>query len=206
MFAKSSRKFSALLAAATLSALAAAAVVLAQSSPPTSPAANLNKAIYQSDGKLQYPTDAESWTVLGASIGGDYREGDFDPKRPRLAGRSADRAERTARCARRGRYADGTMLLLTFYQTAVEDRAAARGVRPGRRAPARDPRDRSSALQGRRSRVLRVSGLRLRRPPASRPSAAPASSVCNEHGQLDGTFRQFYPPIRQLTQAGAKAP
>lgn len=205
MFAKSSRKFSALLAAATLCALAAAAVVLAQSSPPTSPAANLNKAIYQSDGKLQYPTDAESWTVLGASIGGDYREGDFDPKRPGSLGvvQIEPSALRTLR--ETGRYADGTMLLLTFYRPQSKTEPQLAGFVQG------DVLQREiHVIDRQRFKEEGRAFFVFPGTTSQTASVTPVGSACvkchNEHGQLDGTFRQFYPPIRQLTQAGAKAP
>ncbi len=185
-------------------AIAVTTAVPADNSPNASAATNLNRAQYLPDGQLKYPADAESWTALGASIGGDYSEGEFDPKRPGVLGVTQIEPSALRALRETGRYPDGTMLLLTFYRPQSKTEPQLRGFVQGE-------------IQQREIHVID----RKRFPEEGRAffvfsgatsqtgNRLPVGSECvkchTQHGQLDATFAQFYPPIRHLTKSGAAA-
>jgi hypothetical protein len=185
-------------------AIAVTTAGLADNSAPTKAVANLNQARYLPDGKLQYPENAESWTALGASIGGDYAEGEFDPQRPGVIGVTQIEPNALRVLRETGHYPDGTMLLLTFYKPQSKTEPQLRGFVQGE-------------VQQREIHVID----RTRFPKEGRAffvfpgttsttaSALAPGSVCVEchaqHGQLDATFAQFYPPIRHLTKSASAA-
>jgi hypothetical protein len=182
-----------------LGTVVVAAAVLAQAGPRDGARRALSGARYASDGALRFPEGTEHWVTLGASIGGDYAEGSFDSQKPGTIGvvqlePNAYRALRET-----GRYADGTMLLLTFYQAQSKSEPQLKGFVQGE-------------VQSREIHVID----RKRYPEEGRafflfPGAAskvgarlPLGSRCvechSEHGRFDATFAQFYPLIRHLAQ------
>ncbi len=200
MFVKASWKTTALFGAGLACALATtAAVVLAADTPRAATAsANLNQASYLPDGKLQYPANAESWTMLGASLGGDYREGEFDPKRPGSLGVVQIEPNALRVLRETGRYPDGAMLLLTFYRPQSKSEPQLAGFVQGevlQREIHVIDRQRFKE-EGRAFFVFPGTTSQA----GDRMQLGSGCVTChNEHGKLDGTFAQFYPPIRQLT-------
>ncbi len=154
----------------------------------------------QSDnaGTLEFPAHTERWITLGASIGGNYDEGAFDPRNPGTIGlvQIEPDAYRTLRDT--GHYPDGTLLLLTFYEARGKSVPQLKGFVQG-------------ALLSREIHVIDrkrypVEGGAFFMFPGATSAAGkrqPVGSVCfqchSQHGQLDATFAQFYPLIRDLT-------
>jgi Cytochrome P460 len=181
-------------AAAAVGALAVAGAILAQNAA-RSPAA-LDAARYTSAGELEFPTNTDEWIAVGAGLGGDYEETPFDPSNPGTI--TMVRMEPSAYRYLRdnGRYADGTMLLLTFYQTQQKPEPQLRGFVQGDVA-AREIHVIDRARFREEGRAFFVY------PGATQSVAAkmPVGSECvvchAEHGQFDSTFSQFYPLVRE---------
>jgi hypothetical protein len=179
---------------ALLATLLVASAVLAQTRPS---GASLDQARYGADGSLTFPADATGWVTLGASLGGDYAEGAFDAKNPGVFGvvqiePSAYRALREG-----GKYADGTMLLLTFYQAQSQSEPQLKGFVQG------DVLSREIHVID-RGRFPEEGRAFFMFPGAASQVGAkmPLGSRCvechGEHAKLDATFAQFYPLIRDL--------
>lgn len=182
---------------AALLALAAVALTVWADAPPS-----LDKARYLPDGQLQYPEDAESWVTLGASIGGDYSEGELDPKRPGVIGITQIEPSALRALRETGRYADGTMLLLTFYQPESKTEPQLRGFVQGqilqREIHVIDRK--RFPEEGRAFFVFQGT----QSPKGARVPVGSECVKCHvQHGQLDATFAQFYPPIRELTKSAS---
>lgn len=183
--------------------LAGAAIVTAafvahagqrDSSVPSSP----DEATYTSEGLLEFPAQTERWMTLGASIGGRYAEGAFDPKNPGSI--NIVQIEPTAYRALRdtGHYPDGTMLLLTFYDARSKTDPQLKGFVQG------DVQSREIHVLDRR-RFPEEGGAFFLFPGTGakvglRQAVGSDCFQCHsQHGQLDATFAQFYPSIRDLT-------
>ena len=178
--------------AAAILAFAAFAPGVAQDTADT----GISKARYTANG-LEFPADAFGWVTLGADIGGDYASGAFDPKNPGTIGVVQIEPAAYRYLLEHGTYADGTMLLLTFYRAESQSEPQLRGFVQGP-VTAREIHviDRKRyPEEGRAFFVFPGDAAQtgLRQPLGS------TCVVCHkEHGKLDATFAQFYPPIRQL--------
>jgi hypothetical protein len=158
-----------------------------------------NGATYTSDGSLEFPKQTEHWTTLGASIGGRYAEGAFDPKNPGTINLVQIDPDAYPALRETGHYPDGTMLLLTFYDARSKTDPQLKGFIQG-------------DLQAREIHVLD----RKRFPEEGgafflfsgtdpkvgvRQAVGSACFQCHtQHGKLDATFAQFYPSIRDLAR------
>lgn len=165
--------------------------------PPTEPAQphRLDVARYDPEGKLEFPDGAERWIGIGAGIGSDYDEAGLDPADPGPIGVAQIEPAAYDYFRTHGRYADGTMLLLTFYAVQEKPEPALNGFVQG------EPLQREIHVIDRER--FPEEGRAFFMFPGSGSAAAeplPVGSTCvechTEHGRLDGTFVQFYPPLR----------
>ena len=181
----------------TATALLAASGAVGQQAASRAP--RLAAAVYSASGELAWPADTDRWVVLGTSLGSDYAEGAFDPANPGTIGVVQIEPSAYAQVLKTGTYADGTMLLLTFYRAETQSEPQLRGFVQG-------------AVRGREIHVLdrqrfSAEGRAFFVFPGETKSAAPMplGSECvrchSEHGRLDATFAQFYPPLRHFVQA-----
>lgn len=164
---------------------------------PPDPSPRLNAASYSANGELQFPADADTWVVLGTSLGSDYAEGAFDPRNPGTIGVVQIEPSAYRRVLETGAYPDGTMLLLTFYNAEAQSEPQLQGFVQG---PVRAREihvidTQRFPTEGRAFFVYPGTDV-------NSAAATPVGSECvrchSEHGRLNATFAQFYPPFRQL--------
>ena len=157
---------------------------------------SLDAARYSDAGALQRPADLATWVHMGSSLGSDYRSAPFDPAQPGVIG--VVQMEPTAYdyFVEHGRYADGSMFLLSFYGAEVNSDPQLQGFVQGElRAQEIHVIDAQRFGDGR--------AFFMFQDPAqteSTPLAAGNECVqCHEaEGQYNGTFLQFYPTLRSL--------
>src|SRR5687767_1205729 len=102
------------LAAATGVILALAVAALGQT---TAPAKRLEVAKLTADGNLRKPADLQSWIFLGASLGMGYNPGSFNASRPGQFQVVLMEPNAYRFFTENGRFATGSMFLLSFYDT-----------------------------------------------------------------------------------------
>ncbi len=176
--------------------LGSAAISFAQTGSNDDSAANLSIAQYTAADELVLPADIDRWIVLGTNLGGNYEAGAFDPENPGQIGVVQMEPQAYNYFLENRRYANGTMLLLSFYRTQVKPEPELRGFVQGDLA-AREMHviDRDK-YPGDRAFYLYPAGG-----PEASARLAP-DDVCvechAEHGDFDSTFIQFYPTIRHL--------
>ena len=154
-------------------------------------------ARYNQQGELLWPADTDRWIMLGASLGSEYSEEPFDPQNPGTLGVVQMEPAAYDHFLEHGEYADGSMFLLTFYQARAESEPQLPGFVQGDvRAREIHVIDRSRFADGRGFFLYSAE------PQASSAVLPPGNECvqCHEtHGAHDGTFTQFYPPLRGLT-------
>lgn len=159
--------------------------------------ANLAVAQYTADGQLQFPASTDRWIVIGTGLGGDYESTTFDPANPGSLNVVQMEPSAYDFFLANGRYADGTMLLLTFYGTQAKPEPALRGFVQGD-AQLREIHVIDKVRYSNEGRAFFAF-------PAGTSAVAPFPEgsecvVCHtEHGAFDATFTQFYPVVRHLT-------
>ena len=156
---------------------------------------NLGVAKYTAAGALEFPENVAEWVHLGSSIGHGYSELAFTAADPGTINVVQIAPTAYRYLLEHKQYADGTMLLLTFYRTGVAPQPELNGFVQG------DPVSREIHVID-RSRFAEGRGFFLFPPGTSASSVVPAPNKCltchAEHGAFDDTFTQFYPPIRDL--------
>ncbi len=174
---------------AVLATAAGAAAVAVQ------PDETLDIARVNAEGKLQKPADLDNWVFLGASLGMGYNPGSFNAARPGQFQVAMMEPTAYRYFVKNGRYAPGSMFLLSFYDA--------------------DKQVRSINQNGFTQADLTNYEIHLI-DPASKdghtffmfgPDTAAGNPVapgnacvrCHvQHGAFGGTFAQFYPTIRPL--------
>jgi hypothetical protein len=160
----------------------------------------LTVARYNAENQLMFPGNADVWVHMGSSLGSDYNEGPFDPANPGTLGVVQMEPEAYRYFLDRGEYADGTMFLLSFYAAEAESDPQLPGFVQG-------------SLQAKEIHVIDGNRFDEGRafflfPPTADVETAstklPDGSPCVQchipEGAYDGTFTQFYPPIRDRVQ------
>jgi len=156
-------------------------------------ATSLDAARFSDSDELLRPANLDEWMFLGASLGMGYNNVDFDPKSPGNFQVVLMEPSAYAYFKTNGRYANGSMFLLSFYRT--EQRISI---------------DRAGFVQGElknfeihlldRSRFAEGHAFYLFGPKDDKGAVLPPGSPCVEchvrDGAFDGTFAQFYPAIR----------
>jgi hypothetical protein len=178
--------------------LAAAAIglgaVATSSAQPRAAAERLEVAKYEADGRLDLPTDIDRWIGVGAGVGGNYSETAFDPRSPGPITVVQMEPSAYNYFLRNKRYADGTMLLLSFYRPQAKPEPALQGFVQG------DLAQREIHVIDRRRFATEGRAFFVFPPDAKSAASMPVGSVCVEchtaHGAYDGSFAQFYPALR----------
>lgn len=156
----------------------------------------LDAARYSANGELQRPADLATWVHLGSSLGSDYRSEPFDPAQPGVIGVVQMEPAAYRYFTENGRYADGSMFLLSFYAAEVNSDPQLQGfVQGDLRAQEIHVIDSQRFEDGR--------AFFMFEDPAQTSSAAlPAGNDCVQcheaEGDFNGTFLQFYPALRTL--------
>ena len=180
------------MAAMALGSLAALAPSAAQETAETV----ASKARY-TNGTLEFPPDSVSWVMLGADLGADYATGAFDPKNPGTIGVVQIEPSAYRYLMEHGQYADGTMLLLTFYRAEGQSDPQLRGFVQGA-VTAREIHVIDRKRYPEEGRAFFVFPGDATQTGVKQPLGSQCVVCHGEHGKLDSTFAQFYPPIRQL--------
>jgi hypothetical protein len=177
-------------------------IVFAQFATDEHLSEGLGVARFTSSDELIFPADTDRWVVLGTNIGGDYSDAEFNPKDPGNIGVVQMEPNAYIYLLENGEYADGTMLLLSFYETQEKPEPELSGFVQGELS-AREIHviDRMRYQDSRGFYMFAADG--------NGPSEMlPAGNVCvqchAEHGDFDSTFTQFYPTIRDVVSQGAE--
>jgi hypothetical protein len=170
-----------------------AAVIVSGAALAAEAAVALRVAKIDAAGNLQRPDNLDRWVFVGAGLGMDYQDKAFSVDHPGsfqivLMEPSAFEYFRA-----HGSYADGSMFLLSFYSTNHAASIDRTGFTPG-------------ALQAFEIHLIDHTHYPEARAffsfgkDAHQSTAAPPGSTCVQchipKGVLDGTFAQFYPPLR----------
>jgi hypothetical protein len=171
-------------------------VAFAQSAGDERDATRLSAPQFTASDELIFPADTDRWVLLGTNIGGDYSDAAFDPSHPGNIGVVQMEPSAYTYLLQNGEYADGTMFLLSFYETQAKPEPGLNGFVQGDLA-AREIHvvDRVKYQDNRAFYMFGADG--------GGPSAMiPAGNECvqchAEHGAFDSTFTQFYPTIRDI--------
>lgn len=171
-------------------------VVLAQSTADEHLPEGLGIAQFTPSDELIYPSDTDRWVVVGASIGGDYSETEFDPSNPGPISVVQLELNAYTYLLENGRYADGTMFLLSFYQTQEKPEPGLNGfVQGDLMALEMHVIDR---VKYQDNRGFYMFAADERGPSAMLPAGNECVQCHAEHGVFDSTFTQFYPTIRHI--------
>lgn len=164
--------------------------------PVISSAQDLGVARYGADGELQRPGDLATWVHLGSTLGNDYRDEPFNPAHPAVIGVVQMEPTAYRYFVEQGRYADGSMFLLSFHAAESKSDPQLQGFVQG-------------ALQAREIHVIDSARFEdgraffmFRNDEQTSSAALPQGNECvschEAEGDYNGTFIQFYPPIRDL--------
>jgi len=154
---------------------------------------SVDAARFTDAGELLRPANLDEWVFLGSSLGMGYDNADFDPQSPGNFQVVLMEPGAYAYLKRNGKYANGSMFLLSIYATQ-------------RRVSI----DRAGFAQGElknfeihlvdRNRFAEGHAFYLFGKDDDQAKVLPAGNPCVEchvqHGAYDGTFVQFYPAIR----------
>ena len=157
--------------------------------------ASLGVARFTPADELIFPADTDRWIVLGANIGGDYSDAEFNPKNPGMIGVVQMEPNAYNYLLEHGEYADGTMLLLSFYQAQEKPEPELRGFVQGNLSAREIHVIDRARYRDKRGFYLFADG---REPSAMLPAGNECVQCHNEHGDFDSTFTQFYPTIRHV--------
>jgi hypothetical protein len=158
---------------------------------------NLEVAEYTAAGELVFPAGVDQWIHLGSAIGQGYSPLAFAAEDPGTIHIVQIEPAAYRYLLEHKQYADGTMLLLSFYRTQSAPSPELNGFVQGELA-ARE----IHVID--RGRFADARGFFLFSGDARSSPMVPPGNECvtchAEHGRFDSTFAQFYPPIRDLVQ------
>lgn len=165
---------------------------------------NLDIAEYTAAGELVFPADVDQWIHLGSALGQGYAEETaFAPEDPGTFHITLIEPTAYRYLLEHKEYADGTMLLLSFYNTGSAPEPELNGFVQG------DLAAREIHVID-RSRFAEERGFFLFGEGVTQSPVVPAPNQCltchAEHARFDGTFTQFYPPIRDLVGTREESP
>jgi hypothetical protein len=161
---------------------------------------DLDVARYENDNRLTFPARTYEWIHLGSSVGGEYGDEPFDPKNPGTLGVVQMEPSAYRYFQDNGEYADGSMFLLSFYTSEAESDPQLPGFVQGEmEAQEIHVIDRNRFGEGRAFYLYPGNAE-----PGTASNKIPDNSRCVQchipEGDFDGTFSQFYPPIRKRLQ------
>jgi hypothetical protein len=184
--------------AALFSSLSAMVLLHASSalsdSPPAKTKDALNVARFTADGQLTKPADLAQWVFLGTSLGMGYNEGQLNPSSPGQFQVVLMEPNAYRYFMEHGKYAQGSMFLLSFYNSDSR-----RSINQTGFVQADLANFEIHLIDARKApeegRVFYLFGAK-----ATEGRALPKGNDCVRchaaHGAFDGTFAQFYPAIR----------
>lgn len=153
-------------------------------------------ARYSEAGELQRPADLATWVHMGSSLGSDYREEPFDPASPGVIGVVQMEPAAYRYFLENGRYADGSMFLLSFYKAEQNSDPQLQGFVQGDLQA-----QEIHVIDGKRFEDGRAFFM-FQDPQQTSSTALPAGNDCVQcheaEGDYNGTFMQFYPALRAL--------
>lgn len=156
----------------------------------------LSVARYTESGQLDFPVDTDLWVFMGSTLGGDYNDTPFDPAAPATFGIVQMEPAAYRHYMENGEYADGTMFLLSFYNSESKSQPQLQGFVQG---ALRDQEihviDKARFAEGRGFFFYRGGGTATRTA-AKIPDGSDCVSCHNEHAARDGIFSQFYPVLK----------
>ncbi len=167
------------------------AVLLAQT--------DLAAALYSNE-QLIYPQHTDEWIHLGSSLGSEYGDEPFNSTKPGAIGVVQMEPTAYRYFLENGEYADGTMLLLSFYSAAAESSPQLPGfVQGSMNAQEFHVIDSNRFNEGRGFFLFPATAT-----PGTTSAKVPDGSECVEchmaEAAYNGTFTQFYPTIRHLIE------
>ena len=182
------------IVSAVVAALITAWPIRALAQESAANAQALSVARLTADGKLRKPADLANWVFLGTSLGMGYNPGSFNAARPGQFQVVLMEPRAYQHFTETGRYAPGSMFLLSFYDADTQKRSINQnGFTQADLTnyeihlvdPAKNADGHVFYLFG----ADDTEGRPL--PPGN------ACARCHlQHGAFDGTFAQFYPTIR----------
>lgn len=151
---------------------------------------------YNDEGELLFPENTDMWVHMGSSLGSDYGEEPFDPQNPGTLGVVQMEPSAYRYFLEHNEYADGTMFLLSFYASEAESSPQLPGFVQGQlNAKEIHVIDEARFNEGRGFFLYEATDVAGEASPK-----IPDGSVCftchMAEGDYNGTFTQFYPPIR----------
>jgi hypothetical protein len=161
---------------------------------------DLAVARYNDQNQLLFPADTDVWVHMGSSLGSEYGDEPFNPASPGAIGVVQMEPEAYRYFREHGEYADGTMFLLSFFAAEAESDPQLPGfVQGDLQALEIHVIDGDRFSEGRAFFLYPAAATA-----ATASSKLPDNSPCVQchipEGAYDGTFTQFYPPIRDLVR------
>ncbi len=160
--------------------------------------APLSAAQYSTSGELAFPADTDTWVYMGTTMGGDYNDTPFDPAAPGIFGIVQMEPVAYRYFIANGSYADGTMFLLSFYDSETKSEPQLQGfVQGALRNQEIHVIDKARFAEG-RGFYFYTGGGATTQSTTKIPDGSECVSCHNEHGAYDGSFTQFYPVLKDL--------
>lgn len=158
--------------------------------------APLSAPQYSASGELAFPADTDTWVYMGTTLGGDYNEAPFDPAAPATFGIVQMEPAAFRYFIDNGSYADGTMFLLSFYDSEAKSDPQLQGfVQGALQNQEIHVIDKARFAEG-RGFFFYAGGGAATTSTGKIPDGSECVSCHMEHGDFDGTFTQFYPVLR----------
>ena len=155
----------------------------------------INAAAFNATGQLHFPENTDRWITVGSGLGGTYESTEVAMDGPGTLSHVQMEPEAYEFFLENGFYAEGTMLLLTFFNVLEKPEPALRGFAQGNIAQRE-----IHVIDARRfadeGRAFFIFPSDSTLPAAPLPVGSECVSCHAEHGEFDGTFTQFYPNIR----------
>lgn len=156
----------------------------------------LDVARISSSGKLQKPADLANWVFLGTSLGMGYNPGSFNAANPGQFQVVLMEPNAWRHFLEHGRYAPGSMFLLSFYDADTRKRSVSQNGFTQAELTNYEIHVIEDAKDAARHTFYTFGAN------ATEGNRLPPGNGCVschlKHGAFDGTFAQFYPPIRPL--------
>jgi hypothetical protein len=188
---------------AALVAATAPPLAVSDTAQTTTAGDALHAARYDSSRHLVRPSDLDRWVFLGASLGMNYNDAAFSVEHPGAFQVVLMEPSAYEYFLKHGRYADGSMFLLSFYDTQRGVSIDRAGFVPGA----------LSAFEIHlidRARYTEGHAFFPFAKEAGQSEVLPPGSACVKchvpKGAYDGTFTQFYPAIRERVPAKSSTP
>lgn len=155
--------------------------------------ANLGKAQFNDAGQLLKPANLDQWIHLGSNMGQGYSEDTFDPSSPGTFRIVEMEPSAYNYFKTHGRYADGTMIGLSFYRPQSKTNPRLNGFSQGELVSFEIHLIDSAYADGRAFFNF------IKEEQADMIEAGNACVECHrEEGEFESTFTQFYPKMQSI--------